>query len=802
MKTSVFRIRALAFILAVTGVCTSVRSQFLNGDFEAGVPGCTAGPNWTISTVPDRPQLTNIGGNLWIDLTNCGSFGNGTWIEQTIGTVPGRWYRIQLDLGTWVGWQNWDTGVDILIDGNPLNAGSTRLFNDIRGLNPEWGTFQSCLFKATNTTTTVRIVGNGANPLTPGYVQPSPGPGVMGVDNVELIDLGQLAELSVSQNGCNYYCIDFIPLADTSVTISNIRWLIDGVHEATDEDPYCRFFPKDVPVEVMVVFSVTDACGTYEDSVSVIITAKDDCPCQLDKHVKIETTFIPCDTYEFNLLITAGYEAVFTQWTLDGQPVSGSLTELLLSGLDPGKHVICAMIMGGVDGEPDNLCCAKICTVIEVPDVKVDSLHREVVYCSLEHTYGPPVNPCDECSGYYEYWRDGMLIGTSADGCIPYYLNSTSEIRCYDIGPGGVRCLRSVITYTVIPRPIIHQQLPDDTAYVCGDSLAYNIGCPLATHYEIIGPGSFYQFGVISSLPVIVNLAPGTYTINCINVNQCRIRSRNVHIIAQPLIETRCDIFVQNCWLLRDEAYILSQIHCPECAQVAGSATYIGPWKFESIDPFVFGGLRIYTREYVDSVNCRKCVIRVSVPNGNFDSPPVSVSGNPCYTFSPNQLPQCMFNRPLKLVRNGMPGSEIDILPASPVTVCCRLPGPAVQTFILYAADDPCCYLVINLSCGANPEPPVSRDQMEQPGRTDISPALQLVPNPTSSVFRIVPETGADISYDKVEITDIRGKIVLTRSQVNSGTEIDMRAFEQGIYLVNITMPSGVVSLRLLNIKD
>lgn len=165
--------------------------QFNNGDFSSGgTPYMGAGPgacismngvmNWNFNSGNGfKPQLTSFqnGTNPYIDLTPCGTTGNGAWIEQTIGFGD----RIQCDsmyisfdlrpMGS--GSQSNDAGVMVSMDGN--NIGS-RVFSADAS---QWVNKYTASFKVTPGSHVFRFTGqsNGAGNNTPA---------VMGLDNIQL----------------------------------------------------------------------------------------------------------------------------------------------------------------------------------------------------------------------------------------------------------------------------------------------------------------------------------------------------------------------------------------------------------------------------------------------------------------------------------------------------------------------------------------------------------------------------------------------------------------------------------------
>ncbi len=176
--------------------------NFLNGDFATplgGMNNCDAGANWTTSSGALAPQYTdccntpNIG--FWVDLTPCGGFGNGSFVEQTVtGLTIGQQYNVSFRLGTLCGWDVSDAGAYVSVNGTQIGG---RLFNNNFSCvanTMNWLTVTSNNFTATATSATIRITGEGrcsANSPTSGGFACTPvgslgNPGVMGLDDVVL----------------------------------------------------------------------------------------------------------------------------------------------------------------------------------------------------------------------------------------------------------------------------------------------------------------------------------------------------------------------------------------------------------------------------------------------------------------------------------------------------------------------------------------------------------------------------------------------------------------------------------------
>ena len=407
MKTKINYLKMIAVTLCLLFNSQFLNAQFLNGDFQLGTAGCNAGTSWAFAPSPNSPQYVQVSASdRWIDITPCGSFGNGSWLEQTINTVPGKLYYIKLDLGAHLGWQVWDAGVNIHINGTALNSGTTRLFNNTFGTvwgSINWKTVRSCTFRATGNTTTVRITGIGANPLVPSYPSPN-APGVMGLDNVELVDADNLFSLTAAPSGeCNKVCFTVNNLYTTEPpAISNIDWYVDNVLESNSaSNTYCRKFPKNITKQIKAVVSFFDNCTTVTQTLTMPYTATDDCPCDIQSHAQLVATGLTCNSYKIDLKLDPGYVNLFTQWTLDGQVVSGTLSKLIAAGLSPGTHIVCANIMGGLDGEPDNICCARICIEIHVGELSVTECGVLIEDCYQLNTNDPhtfvDLLTCEDC---------------------------------------------------------------------------------------------------------------------------------------------------------------------------------------------------------------------------------------------------------------------------------------------------------------------------------------------------------------------------------------------------------------------
>lgn len=819
MKIVKKRIKSLAAGLAVMIMGYQAQGQLVpNGDFSQPGPACSAGAIWQTSTGTMSPQYTNYlsGTNFWVDLTPCGSFGNNSWMEQTVSTVAGKLYQIEFDLGAINRWANFDAGVDVLINGSTLNAGTNRLSVPVPTVQGamHWETRRSCIFQATAPGTTIRFVGNGQNGIqaSPYYTA---GPGIIGVDNVKLkqviLPYSIQSELT---DGCNQVCFNLANDSPESsaFTLLNALWHVNG-DARTAGNRFCYQVPAGITKTISVVYSVSYTCNNntsvFTQTLSKVVTGVASCPCEFPSHVQLSTTRVSCNTFNFGLNTDVNFYVNSSQWVLDNQLINGQLTGLTLSNLSPGTHVICVIAVGGMREEGGNLCCANLCTTITVPAQTTQT--RVIQYCPIANPGGPWYNPCNDCSGYYEFYKNGNLVGTSANGCISYVIDAPSEMRCFDV-INGTHCLNKTIHLSAQAMPVMGVQAPDEVLEICGNTSTalYSFNCGSQyPNFEVKGPNGYFTQGTNMLMPSLI-LAPGDYTVDCINYEDCSILRRNLHVIHNEMETKTCGVLIESCAQLdpNNSLSFLQLMTCNDCKNTVQNAQIIGPWihaGFVAVSNW--GPYRLLTREYTDTLNCKKCIVTFTIVNPSQAYPGTNVmstytfntNGQPCYTFMSQDFPICMQNKNVRMFEVGSNSGEILVDINQNLSLCCGTTGSS--TYYLYAEEDPCCYLIITIVCNQSSFRSSNNASNIPISLKALDDSFRIVPNPASSIFRIESTKTGEV-YDRVEIMELTGKILMVKNGVNQNTKFDMTAYNRGSYLVVIYENNQKTTLKLLLAKD
>ncbi len=884
----------LKVTLALCMVVTAIQAQNLitDGSFNSGLlswqytSGSCNSAFGVMTGPPSYETTANNGRQKWIDLTGCG-WGNGRWLRQQVPTIAGKTYLLQWELGCPNDSRYIDAGVDLAINGATV---PTRFAHADFSANPTgndycaWKRFSHC-FTATQGATEVKFTANAAGTSsTPAWANTNGSfsgltyehPKVIGFDNVEMVCIEDLFRIKATPgNGCNQFCLSLDMQANPLVSYSNVKWYIDNALESSSNS-YCRYFPKDLGRMVKAEFSITSPCGTYTRTLQTVVTATANCPCSLQGHVSMNDMILNCTQGIFSLVPDKDYEIHYAQWTLDGVAASGNSSGISLTDLAPGQHTVCATVMGGMTGEIDNVCCAKVCQVINILPSQYAPDETVYINCtSFVNTFPYVVN----CGSTYSIsGTGGNFSGTSPAGVqLP---PGDYTVKCVD----PVRCIIMTKILHVIRKTMTTESLPDETVSIpCGsNTLVYNPYC--GPDFEISGPGGFTFSG--STMIALPKLSAGDYTLQCVDLENCRTYVKTVHVVQTPMTmmataatvlhipcgangatynpactssytivgsngfmasdnypftampvlplgnytvhcadyencilyettvdvreplitESSCNVFIEVCEFNFDPDqswYFVNQMtNCPECQATVRNATSMGPFITQSYVPVSShgGAARIVTREYYDAVNCRKCTVTFDIANAD--------RSKQIYYMQPDKscqevtLPACLQQTKVKIFLNGHAEDAVEQQTGATLELCCNnVYGIQNPVYVIYSESDPCCFQIIELVCNTSTAERSTSTGQNTTSGTKAAQELTLVPNPTSSVFRIFSGQHG-VQFEQVEITDLNGKVVLTRTNLSSDSDIDAGKLARGIYMVNVTTATGKSSLKLVLVNE
>jgi hypothetical protein len=150
----------------------------------------------------------------------------------------------------------------------------------------------------------------------------------------------------------------------------------------------------------------------------------------------------------------------------------------------------------------------------------------------------------------------------------------------------------------------------------------------------------------------------------------------------------------------------------------------------------------------------------------------------------------------MKMFEAGHP-EIVNILSSVQVLTLCCASGTKKSDYYFYSEDDPCCFYEVLVDCEkAQPRPSGST------GGGTVPSSLRIQPNPTSSAFRISSDAGSEF-YESVIIKDMTGKVLISKTNIDSKTDIDVSKFSKGSYFVTVKTKMGSsTTLKLVTIND
>lgn len=237
-------------------------------------------------------------------------------------------------------------------------------------------------------------------------------------------------------------------------------------------------------------------------------------------------------------------------------------------------------------------------------------------------------------------------------------------------------------------------------------------------------------------------------------------------------------------------------------------------------------------RVYYDSINCRRCIVTVDIGINKFQlNRYFTLTPCACKSFTLNDIktmlsglngvnPLCLPDinsaASFRLINQATLIPTILVAPNT-ILIC---PGDVYTIEVLDANGEFCCFFSISFICGTSPMPENTDNvkvirvdrKLDQylinfgkpvPTSSGIQKnnnGLQLVPNPSSGVFKIVPVNNKFQVYDKIEITDASGNKIRVFEKLNSFETIDLTEFPQGMYFVKVIRGKEIDVLKAVRL--
>jgi hypothetical protein len=427
-------------------------------------------------------------------------------------------------------------------------------------------------------------------------------------------------------------------------------------------------------------------------------------------------------------------------WKVDGRVITDT-NRTRFFNLGEGTHHICVHYLGRPKEYPDDICCEEVCVTITVPIVERDTLTRS--YCDFDTYTG--LEPSKEFdASLYSYY---ILRKTTP----PYHF--------YDSRSG--------------------------------------------------------QYGQTWHA-----IDEGSWTVDYYDEEGCLRKQLIVNVIKTPSDTLRCNVTLTNpCSGEIDPQVVMPQPDgsCPECYALsmldaqAPSQHILS--KFDGNGKHIG---EVYQKSFRDYKNCKVCIFTYEilsaecVINVDFDIVPTSVP----FQFT-------LVNRSSgngQLVGHTW---QVDgyfnhtYLPGEPETdrMDFTFMGPGEYRICLnlcnYYCEKECCgkkCLVIRIDEEGRMtiidrySPPQFQGPEHGHHTSDAAhpSTIIIVPNPTSSVFRLQQAGMENGTYDLVEIMDSSGKMILTLANVPTNHEYNLSDVAKGSYSVRVTSGSRYQHLKLL----
>lgn len=420
------------------------------------------------------------------------------------------------------------------------------------------------------------------------------------------------------------------------------------------------------------------------------------------------------------------------------------------------------------------------------------------------------------CVKYFVQGNNNKAISSCCEKCttiVSLNLSSTDVITLQDCNFGG-----TCVPYTLDRNELFNSnwwaryQTSDGVIKLGGDALCLPIGEHEINYYD--------EFGCLlhtRRINVISGAAGGSSSI-------CEVE-QTVYVPCARLLND------QNFWPTPDFG---PESECWDCFNKNSKSFTITNALHLGNDP---QGNEIYRRTVRNFETCKECTFTYKIidENCDFEMPTVDLVRDPVtnqitgyrWVFPsgapPTNISHIINNGSILSDQNqivnylaqvhGIPEStqinEINLeicrkrCPESPqlVETCCN---KVCYKIIRNNANQPISLIPCDEFVDENGYNVPSTPESPQPAPLEAETALKIVPNPTTSVFRIVPDQAGEAAatYKTVRVFDATGKQVMEKTDVNSNTWFDISALNPGIYLVKTTFNEKEVVLRVMRQDD
>lgn len=323
--------------------------------------------------------------------------------------------------------------------------------------------------------------------------------------------------------------------------------------------------------------------------------------------------------------------------------------------------------------------------------------------------------------------------------------------------------------------------------------------------------GAYYTFlgNDSRNYPYGYPLSPGSYQLDCFDVNSCQTGRTTVQVVSIPVLAaTTCTHTEFYCDVIPNPEGILPG-NCPDCYRNDPRVELL-PLQVMSVN-----GTVQYQRRIIDWDNCRECVFSFGIVDKACD---FTVSS--AYYFSAANPQTLTFFS----TSSSGPGTQpcgarwtVRDLSGSVTTI---YPGNMFSFTGAIGVTYEICLYVTNCACGRECEKSIcttltmgeggpwrmasGSGQSEAWNRAEestlpirVDKDIVVRPNPSSGKFILTNSSGLPV-YKRVVIHDMNGKMVFAKETVSSGFEYDLSDLAKGIYVINVTTDTGIKNMKLV----